>query len=370
MNKICHILTDKNIGGAGRWLLYYLKYCNRDEFDVTVILPKDSQLAREAEKTGIKLILLEGMKETSFDKQSIGILTEVLKKEKPDLVHTHASFSARIAAKKAKIPFVVSTKHCMEGKSSGFWKKKIKGFLNQRYSNKMIAVSNAVKESMIDGGTHSDQIITLYNGVELLPLITEEKKKEIKKKYGIEEGKFLVGMLARLEEIKDHPTFLRGIKRILETTEEMTFLIAGTGTQEQNLKNMAKEMGISNHVIFTGFVQEIELLTSILDLNVITSKEEALCLSILEGMGAGVPAVGTDSGGIREVIRTGYNGELVPVGDWEKLADKILYVAANQDVYHEYSKNAKKMVQEQFLAEELVKKLEQYYLEWCGSNGK
>lgn len=361
--KICHILTDKNIGGAGRWLLYYLKYCNREIFEVKVILPRDSQLVPEVKKTGIGLILIEMMEESSYDRGAIRIFTDILKKEKPDIVHTHASFSARIAARRAKVKTIMNTKHCMESISTSRWKRMLKGWINCRYSDKIIAVSEAVKQSMIAGGTDPNQIVTIYNGVDLLSPLKEERKKELKKAYQIEENKFTVGILARLEEVKDHHTFLLAAKKVIEMQQNITFLIAGTGSLEEKLKQEAKDLGLLEHLVFTGFVKEIEELTALLDLNVITSKEEALCLSIIEGMSIGIPAVGTDSGGVREIIQSGENGELIPIGDWEALANKIMTLAIEKKTYERYSENAIKTVKRYFLARNMVQKIEALYLE-------
>ena len=74
---------------------------------------------------------------------------------------------------------------------------------------------------------------------------------------------------------------------------------------------------------FTGFLEDVEKIEAALDIAVITSKAEALCLSILESMIAGIPAVGTDSGGVAEVIRHGENGFLIPVGDSDALAEYL-----------------------------------------------
>jgi glycosyltransferase involved in cell wall biosynthesis len=77
-------------------------------------------------------------------------------------------------------------------------------------------------------------------------------------------------------------------------------------------------------VIFTGFVENVYEILNIIDINVISSLSEALCLSLIEGMFVGKPSVGTDTGGIPGIIKDGRNGYLVPVGDSSKLADTIL----------------------------------------------
>ena len=163
--KIYHVLTDRNIGGAGRWLLNYLKYCDRETYDVRVVLPADSQLCPVVESLDIPVIKMDAMADSSYDKKAMAPLTELFRKDKPDVVHTHASLTARMAAKKAGVPRIFHTKHCMENVSGNTLKRLAKRMVNHRYSDRVIAVSKAVRKSMIAGGTDPKQIVTIYNGI-------------------------------------------------------------------------------------------------------------------------------------------------------------------------------------------------------------
>ena len=112
--KVLHVLTDKNIGGAGRWLLYYLKYHDREQFKVEVVLPQGSLLAPAVKALDVPVISMEDMEDKSFDKKALKALVQLFREEKPDIVHTHASMTARMAARAAMVPSIFNTKHCME----------------------------------------------------------------------------------------------------------------------------------------------------------------------------------------------------------------------------------------------------------------
>ena len=99
--KIIEVSTDSNIGGAGKCLITLLKNFDYDKLDVKVILPPSSLLKPEIEALGIEVIEVEGIAEKSLDFKAIKELKKIFKEEKPDLVHTHASMSARIAARRA-----------------------------------------------------------------------------------------------------------------------------------------------------------------------------------------------------------------------------------------------------------------------------
>ena len=129
------------------------------------------------------------------------------------------------------------------------------------------------------------------------------------------------------------------------------------------LESRAAELGISGQVTFTGFLQEVEKIEAALDVAVITSKAEALCLSILESMIAGIPAVGTDSGGVAEVIRHGENGFLIPVGDSDALAKRLTELLTDEEKRRAFGAQAKKDAEDTFLADKMTRKIEKLYLE-------
>ncbi len=361
--KVLHVLTDKNIGGAGRWLLYYLKYHDRERFEVKVVLPKDSLLCPAVRALNVPVIALGQMQDKSFDRGAAKALVSLFRREQPDIVHTHASMTARLAARRAGVRRIFQTKHCMEGAAGRLPKRLLRRAVNHRYSDRIIAVSKAVRRSMIAGGTSPRKIVTIYNGIDRIPIPTAEEKAAILAAYGGRVGEKAVGMVARLEEVKDHKTFLLAAQELLQRRQDVRFYIIGDGSLRDALEQEAQRLGIAEQVSFTGFVQEIERLEAALDIAVITSKAEALCLSILESMIAGIPAIGTDSGGVAEVIADGENGYLIPVGDSHALALRLEELLADEEKRAQMGENAAKTAAETFLAEKMTRRIEKLYLE-------
>ena len=110
MIKVIEVSSDSNIGGAGKCILTFLKTFDREKFDVCVILPKNSLLKAEAEKYKVKIFEVDYLAEKSLDIRAVSRLKRLFKRLKPDVVHTHASMSARIAAKLCGIG-TVYTRH-------------------------------------------------------------------------------------------------------------------------------------------------------------------------------------------------------------------------------------------------------------------
>ncbi|MBR4113399.1 MAG: glycosyltransferase family 4 protein, partial [Anaerotignum sp.] len=285
------------------------------------------------------------------------------KEEKPDIVHTHASMTARMAARAAMVPSIFNTKHCMESAPGILPKKIIRREVNAAFSDKIIAVSRAVRRSMVHAGTNPEQIAVVYNGIEPIAIPAAEEKAALLQSYGGKEGEMAVGMVARLEEVKDHETFLLAAQNVLEHRRDVRFYIVGDGSLRDELERRAYELGISSNVTFTGFIKDVEKIEAALDIAVITSKAEALCLSIIESMIAGIPAVGTDSGGVAEVIKHGENGFLVPIGDADQLAERIEELLADDAKRKAFGEHAKKHAESMFMADKMTKRIEKLYLE-------
>ena len=359
--KIIHVITDKNIGGAGRWLLNFLEFYDRESFEAKVILPADSLLAPEIEKLYTEVICIEDLQESSYDKEAVGKFRKVFSEEKPDVVHTHASLAARMAAKAENVPLTVNTKHCMEDLNVGFIKKQLRKTVTKKYTDLVIAVSEAVRDSLIEGGCPEKMVRTVYNGVKPMKRRPGEEVCAFRESFGFSDEDFVVGMAARLEDIKDYDAFIKAAYEVREKASDIKFLIMGTGSEEERLKNLANSLNLNGTLAFAGFVSDMELAMNALDLNALTSKSEAISLSVIEGMTLGLPSVCSNTGGIPEAVEDGVTGELFPVGNEKALAEKIISLKNDSAKREKYSENAKITAAEKFSPEKMCRETEKLY---------
>ncbi len=239
MIRVVEVSSDSNIGGAGKCILTFLKTFDREKFDVCVILPRGSLLKPEVEKYKVKVFELEHLAEKSLDIKAVSGLKRLFKRLKPDIVHTHASMSARIAAKLCKIK-TVYTRHSVFPPSAAISKgvgKLINGFVNNCTADRIIAVAEAAKDNVVATGINPDKVEVILNGVEPLVPYDAEKISEIKQSYGIGDGESVAVMAARLNVVKGHKYFVEAAKILKEKGIAFKFLIAGTGDTEQELKD-------------------------------------------------------------------------------------------------------------------------------------
>ncbi len=364
--KILNIISDTNIGGAGKCVLTFLKFYNREQFDVSVVVPTGSLLKEEIEKLNAKCIEVDGISDKSFDISAIRKLKKIISNEKPDVVHAHASLSARIAAKKVKGVKVIYTRHSVFPPSKMISKgigKKINGFVNNHYSDKIIAVAEAAKKNLTDTGVDERKIKVIKNGVERLDIISNEEKLVLRSNYNVNEGEYLLGMIARLTEVKGHIYALDALKMLLDDGIKVKLLIAGTGPYEEEIRKKIVELNIEQNVIMAGFIKDVTGIKNILDIELNASfGTEATSLSLLEAMSLGVPAVVSDFGGNPGVIYDDVNGYIYPTKDSIAMYEKIKRILTDEKVKSRLKNGACDVFEREFEAKIMTKNIENEYI--------
>lgn len=366
MIKVLNIISDLNVGGAGKCVINFCKNYNKKKFEIVVVVPEGSELVPELKKTSARVIEVDGLKNKSLDIKSFFKLRKIIKEEKPDIVHTHASSIAKLAARFVRGTKVIYTRHSVFPVSDrikygvGRWAYKT---VNEFTSDRIIAVAEAAKENLTDGGIDENMIDVILNGVEKIEESSKADKEELKKEYGIENDEKVVGILARLEKVKGHEYFIDAAKIVLESGIKAKFLILGTGAEEEYLKQKVKDMNLEDKIIFTGFIKNVKDFVNIFDVQVNCSYgTEATSLALLEGMSIGVPAVVTDYGGNPGVIKDGKNGFLVPIKSPEKTAEAIIKILSDNALNEKLKKKSIEIFNEKFTVKVYTKNIEEEYV--------
>jgi len=214
-----------------------------------------------------------------------------------------------------------------------------------------IACSHSMKETLIKKAKiNTAKISVLFNCVKHDFL---EESQSLSDKYrnrqeaGINQNAFVVGFAGRIIERKGWADFLKAAKIILTSKSEkgILFIIAGIGPDEGTLKKQIIELGLSNHVQFIGFVDEMSRFYSVVDCCVMPSKWEGLPLVQLEAMSKGVPLITYDGPGMNEVPTNNLDSLTVKSGNIKELADKIIFLKRNSQIGERIKKAAQKTVE-------------------------
>lgn len=365
MIKVLNILSDTNVGGAGRLLVNYLRNFDRTRFDVGVVLPRDSALKPFIEEVGYSVIEMEHGRDKSLDLKAIGELKKIIKREKPDIVHTHSSFSGKLAAYLCRVPCRFYTRHSAfepSKKLTTFPGKQINGFINNTLATDIVAVAQAAAQNMTDTGVDEKKITVIINGSEETRRLTPEEKAETRRSLGISDTAFVCGISARLESYKGHSYLLDTAKEVLDVYPNTVFLIVGDGSCRESLEKKSNELGISDKVIFTGFVPDVAPYYNIMNLNLNCSwGTETSCLALSEGMSISLPAIATTYGGNPYMVTEGVNGLLVPERDSHAMALGIIRLIGDPEYLRTLSEGARRMFEEKFTARAMTEQLEALY---------
>lgn len=371
--KVIEVLTDTNIGGAGILLVTRLGRMDRRRFKTWVILPKGSALKPRFERIGIKILETIHGADRSADPLAIKEYVRLFKTIHPDLVNCHGALAARLAARLCGVPRVFYTRHCAYPVPA--WQKKFPGKwliggLQNGLADAVIAVAHAAKENLTDMGVNPRKIHVIVNGVAGFPPKNDTERAEIRRHLGIPRDSFVVGICARLEPCKGHEDLLRSAALLLQKSPKYCFLIVGDGSHRAYLEVLSHRLGISSHVLFTGFAEDVSPYYYAMDLNVNCSTgTETSCLALSEGMSLGIPAVASNYGGNPYMIRDGENGLLYPVGHVDLLAERIKRISENPDLYRTLSRGAYRRFLCELNAERMTKETERLY-ETLGQKGK
>ena len=365
MIKIRHFITDTNIGGAGRLLCTQIKNMDANQFRIFVAIPYNSKLINDLKKLNCTIIKCKYNADRSLSIEGIIEDYQIIRRIRPHIVHSHASLSSRIAATLMAVPSRIFTRHCAFPIPKHMKNPIIKGAIgemNDILSTKIIAVADAAKQNLVNMGCYEKHIITVINGVEPIALISSNERKYLRAKLGIDKDSFVVTIIARLEEYKGHKTLLHAAKICLKYYSDFKFLIVGSGTQENDLKNLTRELKIENSVHFLGFCNDVAPVLNITDINVNCSYgTETSSLALSEGMSLGIPSVASDYGGNPHMVKNGVNGLLFPQKNPDALAQALIRLRCDSDLYAKCSAGAYKRFKEEFNASIMTDKMMSIY---------
>jgi glycosyltransferase involved in cell wall biosynthesis len=220
-------------------------------------------------------------------------------------------------------------------------------------SDALIAVSKyTVKELVELYGINKKKIHVIYNGVDIERFKPRSNKIKLRREFGLDPKEKVVLFVGRLYHRKGLETLLRSVPPVLKEFSNVKFVISGTGfkQKEENLRNLAKELDIENHVMFLGYVldDKLPLLYSASDIFVLPAIYENFPFAILEAQATGLPVISTNVGGIPEFLVDNKNGFVIEPRDPMKLTQKLLTLLQDPKLAKEMGDHGRKLIEEQF----------------------
>ena len=361
--KVLQLVEDLKRGGAERVIADISLGLNRDRYDVSVwCVSKGGPVAEELQEMDVSLQIL-GIS-SYFNPFNILKLARWLRKEKPDIIHTHGYFASVLGRTAAKlIPKTILINHV----HSTYWdytKRNlwIEKFLS-RSTYKIICCSEAVRDFVTDYEKIApSKTIVIYNGVDEKRFFHSQNTLAARQVLGIEQGIPVVGTVSSLNPHKGHTYLLEAASKVLEVFPATEFILVGDGSMREELEKKTKILNLFPSIKFLGIRKDIPEILAGIDIFVLpSSSREGLGISLLEAMAAKKPVVATAIGGIPEVVIYGETGILVPPEKTEDIADAIIELLKNPDKAKTMGQKGAQRVKEKFTTQGMLMEIEKLY---------
>lgn len=363
MTKVLHIIKSLGRGGAEMLLQETLPYHDREKFEFHYIyfLPWKDQMVKGIQQHGGIVNNFAATNNISIMLQARKI-AKYIRKNNIELVHCHlpwAGFVGRIVHRITKIPVVYSEHNKQERYRS------VTKYLNKvtyNWQTSVIAVSGDVAGSIEKNIHPSIPVHTLLNGVavEKFNRSTEDGLR-IRKEYGISDDAIVIGTIAVFRFQKRLKEWIDVFKATEAKHPGIRGIIVGDGMLKDEVLGYLKQSGMEGKIITPGLQTEVRPWYSAMDIFMMTSVFEGLPIAMLEAMSMECAIVTTDAGGIKEVIRSGRDGLMVGVDDWQKLEVLLNDLIEHPAKVRDFGRKARERVTDAFSIKGMVKATEKIY---------
>ncbi len=375
MINILYLHETSQISGAEQSLLNLLRNLNRQKFNPLFVLSQKGPLVDELNKIGVETALIAFPKIRCCLGVSAALrrLRSLISEKNISIVHSNSirtHLYGAWEAKRNKVYTVWHQRNMLQKETIDL--DRLFMFLPDR----IICNSQAIAKRFEFRGRIPSKVKVVFNGVDTGVFNPFVNGSGVREELGIIFDEVVIGISSRFNQQKGHEIFFQAAAVLFsqnpELKKRLRFLVAG-GTvfasdkhREQYLKSMARDLGLEDRVVFSGYRRDMPQVYAAMDIFVLASKDEACGRVVLEAMSTGKPVIGTDSGGTPEMIENGASGILFSFGDYRDLAQKILYLIHNPDSAKNIGQAGRKRIEENFTIQTNVSKIEAIYNELLG----
>ena len=363
--RTLHLITSLDVGGVENQLAKVVSSYDRNLISPFVCcLSHKGEIGEELERRGIPVQVL-GEEPTGFNPRLARKLYHLLQTERVTILRVHkyhSAFYGVLAGRMARVAAIIPSYHLPQAARKP--KRRLMIRFLSHLSDKVVAVSFAVKENLTGMGIPESKIRVIHNGVDLREFQDLTPREVARGELGIPSGKWVIGGIGRMKPQKGYGYLLRALPSLEKGgLSDYWVLLVGDGKARSKLEQEAREMGCEEKVRFLGMRRDIPHLLRAMDLFAFPSLWEGFGTSLVEAMAAGIPVVASDLPCVREIIPDERYGFLVPAKDAEALAASILKVWKDGPGWVSRTRAAKDRAFESFSLTKVVKSYQDLFCE-------
>lgn len=379
MINILFIHQSSELYGSDKTLLLLISNLDKNKFLPIIILPSQGPLSEELEKLNVKIIIAPVLKVYrniftikniwKFIKEirkSMHILTELHKTYKFDLVYSNtlAVMLGAIFSYKKHIPHIW---HVHEIITNPKAIANLYATLLRKFSDIIICNSYATKENLTKRIPSLDKKITvIHNGIDI-KVSNEVLNTELKKELGFDKNDIVVSLIGRINRLKGHKWLLNTYSKYLKDKNIKLLFVGSTVCGQEiylsEINNLVKDLGIEDSVKIVDFKNDLAPIWEVSDIIAVPSTEaESFGMIALEAMLAKKPVIGTNLGGLIEIIENGKTGFLINCLDEKGLANAILELSNTPELRRDFGNNGHLRAIENFTIEKHTRDFEKIFV--------
>ena len=363
---IVHTESSLGWGGQERRVLRELELMQSIGHRVFLVAPERSEIFRRAGRLGLPA--LAGYFERKRFVGEFFRLKRIFEKLSPDVVATHSSrdgWVAGLAAKLSGVPLVLKYRHVSVPIRRGLLNR-----WHYRGLNRMVVATSREIVSRLQGAFRfpDEQLAVIPTGVDLKRFRPDAPAHDLRAELGLAPSAPLIGVVSVLRSWKGHEHLIRAVQKLLPEFPELCLVIVGEGGQKKNLEELILSLGLVHHVFLIGHRENVPGILHSLDALVLPSvQKEGIPQVVLQGFAVGTPVIGTDIGGVREVL-TPERGWRVPPADPDSLAAAIREVLQRADLAADKTKSALAYVIGEHSEEKMIERTLEAYRRFLNFN--
>jgi len=380
MKKILYLHTGAELYGADIVLLTLLKGLDKSKYEPIVVLPLYGPLVNELKKNNIEVQLIDYpilrrqyftpkglLNYISTYFRSCKKIIQLVENRNVDIVHvnTIAVLEGIYVSKKLKTPLIWHIHEILEKPRVVY---KATSVFMGLFATKIITVSNAVKNHLIDSGfIKENKIKVVYNGVDIEKFNSNIDSNKLRNELFIPKDAFVIGMIGRVNAIKGQDEFVKIVSSLVKKYINVYGVIAGDAFPGQEwrvdeLLERIDESGCKNHIKYLGYRTDANVLHNLFDVYILPSvSADSLPTVVLESMACKKVVVGYKNGGICGMVSDRVSGYLEEIRDNEKLELDISSLIVDKELYRSMAECGYKRLHTMFSLESFNENIDLIY---------
>ena len=375
--RVVRLITRLNVGGPARNALL-LTHGLAGEFDTTLAAGTPTAVEGELSHPSVTVhrVPLVRPLDMAADTRSLTAVRRLLTERRPALLHTHMAKAGSIGRLAAlSMAWRPRTVHTFHGHVlEGYFNPSVqRAFVETERrlaarTDALIAVSAEVRDDLLALKIgRPDQFSVISVGIDLSSyLAIDGRSGVLRAELGLGPTTPLVGVGGRLVPIKDHATLLAAIGKL----EGVHLAVIGDGELRGQLETLTVDRGLADRVHFTGWSGDLPAALSDLDVIALTSRNEGTPVALIEAAAGGLPAVATDVGGVRSVVRDGVTGLLAPAGDDDVVAALLARLLGDPAERQRFGQAGREWVRTRFGEQRLLDEVRDLYPDLLSRPGR